>query len=136
MGLAERRAAKQFETHRLPALTSEIHAAAGFEVPLEIHWDAMATEGNSHLFEETWPQVYFQPLIAAFKQVASDDMGKEALKGALKKVVVHNTADISYAGRMVTFASGVLTIDHAPTTNAHQVDDRTRAIREVLEKSL
>jgi hypothetical protein len=136
MGLAERRAAKQFETSRMPALTQEIHAAAGFDVPLEIHWDAMATEGNAHLFEQTWPQVYFQPLIAAFKEVAADDMGREALKGALKKVVVQNTSDISYAGRMVRFESGVLTLDHAPTTNAHQVDERTRAIRETLEKSL
>ena len=136
MGLAERRAAKQFETNRFPALTKELHGAAGFEVPLEVHWDAIATEGNSHLYDECWPQVYFQPLIAAFKDIASDDMGKEALKGALKKVVVHNTSDISYAGRMVKFESGVLTIDHAPTTNAHQVDERSRAIRETLEKSL
>jgi len=136
MGLAERRAAKQFETNRMPALTKEIQGAAGFEVPLEVHWDAIATEGNAHLFEECWPQVYFQPLIAAFKEVACDDMGKEALKGALKKVVVQNTADISYAGRMVRFDGGVLTIDHAPTTNAHYVADRASAIREALEKAL
>jgi hypothetical protein len=37
---------------------------------------------------------------------------------------------------MVRFEEGVLTIDHAPTTNAHQVDERTRAIREALEKAL
>lgn len=136
MGLTERRAAKQFETTRFPTLTKEVQDAAGFAVPLEVNWDAIATEGNAHLFEQCWPQVYFQPLIAAFKEVASDDMGKEALKGALKKVVVHNTSDISYAGRMVRFEAGVLTIDHAPTTNAHQVDERTRAIRETLEKAL
>lgn len=48
MGLTERRAAKQFETARLPQLVKELHAAAGFEFPVEVSWDTIATEGSSH----------------------------------------------------------------------------------------
>lgn len=33
MGLAERRAIKDFQDHHLPKLQAEIHAAAGFPVP-------------------------------------------------------------------------------------------------------
>lgn len=70
------------------------------------------------------------------RSIASDDMGKEALKAALKKIVIQNSEDISYAGRAITFSDGVLTVDHAPTTNAWYVDDRANAIREKLEKAL
>lgn len=50
MGLAERRAIKDFQDNHLPKLQAEIHKAAGFPVPIEVTWDQLATEGQSHLF--------------------------------------------------------------------------------------
>ena len=63
-------------------------------------------------------------------------MGKEALRGALKKVVVQNTTGAYYGDRWTGFESGVLTLDHLPTTNADSVQERTDGLVQTLEKNL
>jgi hypothetical protein len=136
MGLAERRAAKQFETSQFPQLKKQIDEAAHFEVPVEVKWETLATDGSSHLYEECWPKVYFKPLSEALKAICIDDMGREALKGGLKKVIIQNTQDVSYADYMVGFVDGVLTLDHKPTTNVDDVDARAKAIQTKLESAL
>src|SRR5688500_13692457 len=117
MGLAERRAAKKFETESYPRLKKDVNDAAGYDVPMEVEWDTLAIDEQSHLYDEYWPQVYFQPLKTALKEICQDDMGKEALKGALKKIIIRNTKNTSYGASIATFDKGVLTLDHLPTTN-------------------
>lgn len=136
MGLAERRAAKNFETNLFPGFLKQIHEAAGFAVPVEIAWDTLAADEQAHLYEESWPKVYFHPLIAALKAIAVDDMGKEALQGGLKKVVIRNQADNSSYMYWASFEGGALTLDHKPTTNIDDVEQRTDSLREALEKGL
>jgi hypothetical protein len=136
MGLAERRAAKDFETNRFPQLQKDIHAAAGFAVPVEVDWDSIAMEGASSSYDETWPKIYFQPLIQALKSIAADDMGKEALKGALKKITIVNRHNYFDASKLALFDQGTLTLDHHPTTNAYAIDSRAKAIQKLLESKL
>lgn len=136
MGLAEKRAAKEFETKVFPGLKSEIDAAAGFEVPVEVEWESLALADQAHLYDESWRAVYFTPLVAALKAITIDDMGKEALKAGLKKVVVRNKGGIYYGSAWATFEGGVLTLDHEPTTNVGDVDDRIKGAQQVLEKAL
>jgi hypothetical protein len=136
MGLAERRAAKEFETKRFPQLKKDIDEAAGFEVPVTVHWDSLAKEGEAHLYDECWPKVYFQPLVAALKGITFDEMGKEALKGGLKKIEIQNRAGIYYGNRMATFEGGTLVLDHEPHSNVDSIDERTDGIRLLLESKL
>jgi len=136
MGLSERRAAKNFETNQLPTFKTQIDEAAGFSVPLDVKWDTIATDGYAERYEEFFPQAYFKPLVNALKAIAVDDMGREALQGALKKVIIQNTKDSGYAGGMASFVDGVLTLDHSPSSNLHQEEDRARAIQQTLEKAL
>ncbi|AFE04486.1 hypothetical protein COCOR_02112 [Corallococcus coralloides DSM 2259] len=136
MGLAERRAAKEFETKRFPQFKKDIDEAAGFEVPVTVAWDTLALEGESHLYDQCWGQVYFVPLIEALKGITIDDMGKEALKGALKQIEIQNRSDISYGERMATFEGGILRLDHRPHTNIDDVKDRTKGIQTLLESKL
>src|SRR5690348_7685423 len=124
MGLAERRAAKEFETQKYPKLKAAIDAAAGFEIPVEVNWELLSIEGSSHLYADCWEKVYFTPLIEALKVICFDEMGKEALKTSLKKVVVLNKDQINYGDRMATFTGGVLTLDHKPTTNVGNLKER------------
>src|SRR5262245_3234509 len=91
MGLAERRAASQFEETAYPRLKKEIDAAASFEVPVEVDWSTLAVEGSSHLYEEAWPKIYFTPLIGALRAIAGDELGRERLRSTLKRVVIRNT---------------------------------------------
>ncbi|MBN1208773.1 MAG: hypothetical protein JXB05_28185 [Myxococcaceae bacterium] len=136
MGLAERRAAKEFETKRFPQFKKDIDEAAGFEVPVTVHWDTLAKEGESHLYDESWPKVYFEPLIAALKAISIDDMGKEALKGGLKKIEIQNRSGAYYGDRIASFDGGTLLLDHEPHTNVDDIQDRTDGIRKLLESKL
>ena len=136
MGLAERRAAKDFETKRFPQLKEAIDKAACFAVAVEVAWEKLAAPDQAHLYEESWEKVYFRPLAEAFTAICIDDMGKEALKASLKKVVITNSGGTYYGDRIATFSDGVLTLDHEPCTNVDDVADRTTGIRKVLESAL
>ncbi len=136
MGLAERRAIKAFQDDHLPEFHKKIKEAFGLEVPVEINWDSIALEGEAHLYDECWPKVYFEPLIDGLKAVGRDDMGKEALQGSLKKIIIQNTTGAYYGDRWASFENGVLTLDHLPTTNADSVQERTDGLVQTLEKNL
>lgn len=133
MGIAERKAASQFEESVYPKLKKEIDAAAHFEVPVEVDWATLAIDASEHLYEEAWTKVYFTPLIGALKAIAVDELGREVLRGALKRVVLQNVSGAYSGSSMVRFQDGVLTLDHAPTTNVDDIGDRQEAIRKALE---
>lgn len=136
MTLAERRILNDFETGHLPALKARVEEAAGFPVPMEIHWDTLAIAGESHLYAECWPQVYFEPLIAGLAEICRDQMGREAVKNSLKKIVIQNTKGCGYGSCWASFADGVLTLDHESLTNSYAIPERTKGLVEVLESSL
>jgi hypothetical protein len=97
MGLAERRAIKDFQTNELPALQTQMNEAAGFELPVEANWEKLAAEGESHLYAQSWRAVHFEPVIAALKSIGQDEIGREALKKGVKQVIVSNTSGNVYA---------------------------------------
>ena len=135
MGLAERRSVERFKNDDYPGWKSRIDEAAGFEVPIEVSWEELAVPDYADRYAEYFPQVYFQPLLDAFSTVAADDMGKEALRETMSKVVIRNTDEfISPSG--ISFAGGVLTFDHKSDTNTHHVEERTKALQAVLESAL
>src|SRR5690349_9301469 len=136
MGIAERRATKEFQDKSLPALLTEIHKHAGFEVPVDISWDQLAKEGVSERFNENWKKVYFQPTIEALKSISRDEMGKEALKSGLKKIVFCNSSGRYSAESAISFTSGELTIDHDPDCNVDYIQDRADHARKEMERSL
>lgn len=134
MALVERRAAKEYQTAVFPDLKKRIDEAAGFEVPMEIDWDRLAQPNDAHLYNEYWTGIYFEPLIRAFQTIGSDDIGKQALKDGLKKVVITNSME-KYDERAYSFEDGVLTIDHK-LTNLDHLDIRVDKIVRLLEESL
>jgi hypothetical protein len=136
MGLAERRALKGFQDNQLPALTAEIQQLAGFPVPIEINFEQLAKDDYADSYADNFRKVYFEPTIGALKAIAIDDLGKDALKAGLKKIVFCNTKDTYTAEYAVAFADGALTIDHDSCSNVDYVDDRTTALIKVLEKGL
>jgi hypothetical protein len=134
--LAERRIVHEFETSHFPALKARVEEAAGFAVPLEPDWATLAVPGESHLYAELWPTVFFEPLIAALAVVGRDDMGREAMSAGLKKIVLQNTKGCIYGNCWASFQDGVLTLDHEPLTNAYDTESRKEGIIAMLEKSL
>lgn len=136
LGLAERRAAKAFEEQTWPMLKKQIEDAAGFAVPLEIRWAHITTKDSADSYADSWPKVFFKPLIEALKRVARDAMGKEALKSGLKNVIVQNTSGNYSSDRWATFRDGTLILDHDPLSNLDYWEERKQRLIFVLEKGL
>lgn len=136
MGLQERRAVKTFQDGSYQSLTNEINTLAGYPLEFDINWDTLALEEYTHLYDEGFTKVYFTPLINALKEITADDMGKEALKEALKKVVIKNEAGNYYGSTAYAFNGGVLTIDHQPFSNIDNITERSEELSKLLMKNL
>ena len=135
MGLAERRASKEFQDKHFPELQNEIHKAAGFPVPIEVSWEQLAVEGRMDYYKEAWTEVFFKPVIEALRQIGRDDMGKEALKSGLKKIELRNISGCSSPGSAISFENGQIVIDH-DLVNVGDTKDRTKHLIELVEKGL
>jgi hypothetical protein len=131
MGLAERRAIKIFQEGKYTKLKEEIDRVAGFEVDMDINWDSLGKEGYAEYYEEYLPKVYFRPLIDALKGVCVDDLGREALREGLKKVVLADEDEYN-----PTFVGGKLMLHFGSTTYIDDVTDRKNRIQATLEKGL
>jgi hypothetical protein len=136
MGLQEKRALKAFQEGNYQQLTSEINTLAGYPIEFEVNWDTLALDEYAALYEDCFPKVYFTPLINAIKEIAADDMGKEALKEILKKIVIKNEGGYYSAGSAYSFQSGVLTVDHQPFNNVDNITERSTVVGELLMKNL
>ncbi len=136
MGLAEKRAVQDFQNNKFDGWKKQICAAAGFEPKFQIAWETMAQDGYAHLFEEGFQKIYFQPLVNAFTEVCKDQMGKDAVKTSLKEIRICNKSGHYSPRPAINFENGILTIDHEPTTNMQDIDDRTKQIITVLENAL
>lgn len=135
MGLAERRAAKEFQDKHFPELQSEIRTLAGFEVPIEVNWDQLAKEGSMSYYTEAWTEIFFKPVIEALRQIGRDDMGKEALKSGVKKIELRNASGSYSPHSAISFSNGVIAIDH-DLSNVGDTKDRTTYLVEIIEKAL
>lgn len=135
MGLAERRASKDFQDKTYPAFQAEIQKLAGSAIPLEVAWDQLAKDESSHLYAESWPELYFKPVIEALRQITRDQMGKDAIKDGLKKIEIRNSKGAYSPHNAISFESGTLAIDH-DLSNVGDTKDRTDFIVQILEKNL
>jgi hypothetical protein len=134
MGLAEKRAVADFQQKDFPALKTQIDESAGFAVEMEVRWDTLMAPDQAANYPVWFKKIYFQPLADAFKQIASDDMGKQALKESLKKVIIDGSDGIS--PNSFSFKDGILTILHKPNANVEDVTERAKGIQKLIESKL
>ncbi|MFT3934948.1 MAG: hypothetical protein QM726_15085 [Chitinophagaceae bacterium] len=136
MGLTEKRAIKSFQDGPYQTLVKEIDTIAGFPVEFDVKWDTLAEPEYAHMYEEGFTKVYFTPMINAFKGITVDEMGKEALKETLKKVIIKNESGAYYGSTAYAFENGVLTIDHKPFTNIDDISDRSKELEKLLSEKM
>ncbi len=134
MGLAECRIANEFQENHLPALQRRVDIAAGVALPLEVNWDQLTANEYSHAWLAEWPQLYFEPLIAALEQITVDEMGRDAVKQGLHRVVVEDRDDNYSEDRWATLSGGVLTLNYRFTSS--NAEARTKWLVRALEKAL
>lgn len=135
MGLAERRGVKAYQDSVYPTWKAAMDSAAGFEVPIEVEWSSLGADGYAHMYEEAFTKVYFEPLVAALQDICRDELGRDALREGLKKLVIRNEGGL-YGGSAFSFENGIFTINHEPITNISDVDERRQYIVKMLEAGL
>src|SRR5215469_5132624 len=132
MGLAERRAAERWKNDYYPDWKARIDQAAGFDVPIEVSWEQLAVEDFADSYADFFPKVYFRPLVLALNAITVDDMGRDAIREGLSKVVVRNSGEYG-SNSGISFRDGVLTINHRPNLNVDYYEERAKVIQEKLE---
>ncbi len=136
MGLAEKRIVKAYQEGTYKTLVGEINALGGYDLEFEVNWDSLSNNTYSHIWENTFSQIYFTPIINAFKEITADDMGKEALQESLKKIVIKDDNDNFSPSSAYSFEDNTLIIDHSSYSNADNVDERSTFLTEFLESKL
>ncbi len=104
MGLAEKRAMEQAKQW-LPKREAELKEICGGPVPYEVDWASFETDAKGiEWLEHNGPQ----QVSAAFRGICHDDVGKQAVREGVKKVILRNAA--TPAEKALTFDTGVLTL--------------------------
>ena len=104
MGLQERRAMEKAQEW-LPERQAELKEICGGEVPYEVDWDSF--EGDAKGIE--WLEFNGpQQVSAALRGVCTDDLGRQAVREGVKKVVLRNVAEVEQ--KKLSFQDGVLTL--------------------------
>jgi len=137
MSILHKAALEEFKKEHFAKYESKIQEAAGAPVAIEVEWNSFADETtDAKLYDQALPRVFFEPLITGFKVIASSDVGKQAIKDGLKKIVIKNAKKI-YGKDAFSFAEGVLTIDYLPFVNWNLDDQlRAEAVTEALSNGL
>ncbi|MCB9061134.1 MAG: hypothetical protein H6622_06405 [Halobacteriovoraceae bacterium] len=136
MGLKEKRAIKEVEDSLFPGIKDQICSILGYEPEINVHWEQLAEDGKDHLYATSIPKVYFEPLTGALQEICADDMGKEAIAGLLKKIVIKNEGEIWSASQWVSLEGDTLILNHQTCTNVDNIADRKKSLLTLLEKSL
>jgi hypothetical protein len=87
MGLAEKRWAQDRKKNDEPQFVSQVQAITGTKASVDIDWDGFSgnLDDSQYIVDK---QYGLENLLTALKEVCSDDLGKDAIKGSLKKVVI------------------------------------------------
>ena len=102
MGIAEKRAIKDAQ-EKIPARQDELKEISGAEVVYEVSWDSFADDAKG----ASWLDFNGPHQVScAFRRICKDDIGRDAIKEGLKKVVLVNLADAG--AKKLAYADGVL----------------------------
>ena len=106
MGLAEKRWAADKKKTDQAAFATQIKSTLGFDVPIEIDWDGFS-ENLDDVQYITHESYGLPNLVKALTTITVDDIGKEAIKGALKKIVItrgkSDDTSFSFEGGVITW---------------------------------
>ena len=140
MGLRERRAIKAVEETNYPELKQKISDIVGYDLEFEIDWASLINSGSNVASTETYAEdftkIFFEPLVLSLTDICQDDMGKEAIQEALKKIIIVNTRDNYSSSSWSTFEDGNLTLDHEMFCNVDHIERRAESLSELLNGSL
>jgi hypothetical protein len=136
MGLSEKRILATYQGEKFPAWKTKLSEIAGYDLPIEVMWDEIMKEGFADAYPNTIDYNFFSPLEKALQSVASDQIGKDALKAKIKKVKIGSKRP--WSGLEVSIDGDALVLDADPTYNRTdgEVGNNTQRISTALESAL
>jgi hypothetical protein len=135
MGLASKRVIAALKTRIEQQWLAQLCEVAKRDVALEVHWESIVTDDNHHYAADAFEQIFIVSTLEALAQVSADEVGAEALKAGLEKIVMTNVAVNHTSFRWASFDSGCLTLDHW-LGNVPFGADRVKNLVDVLEAGL
>ena len=129
MGLNERRKIKELSETTFPERVREIEEICGAPIPYEVDWDSFADDAEALNFLDN---LACHRINMALRTICTDDMGKEAVRDALKNVALRNVKD--KGERRMSFEDGTLSLQTAWAlrTDAYFSDSEIR--QELMKK--
>jgi hypothetical protein len=130
MGLNERRKIKELQDTTFPGRVKEIEEICGAPIPYEVDWESLSDDMEGLNFIDN---ISCHRLNMALRPICSDDMGKQAVREVLKKIVLKNVK--TKDEMKISFQGGVLEMHcaYALRTDGMYSDNEIRAL---LEKGL
>ena len=130
MGLNERRKIKDLQDTTFPGRVKEIEEICGVAIPYEVDWESLSDDMEGLNFIDN---LSCHRLNMALRPICSDDMGKQAVREGLKKIVLKNVK--TKDEMKISFQGGVLEMHcaYALRTDGMYSDNEIRAL---LEKGL
>lgn len=108
MGLQEKKAIQGIKDQYMGDLQKELNDIVGKELPIEIEWDSFSNDVDAIKFI---PGVAVRRPIDAFREICSDDMGKEAVQEAINQLsIVNIEQENAEANKSMELKGGVFTI--------------------------
>ncbi|MEQ1875674.1 MAG: hypothetical protein ABL958_03450 [Bdellovibrionia bacterium] len=135
MGLAEKRVTEEIKQKWNGGWLKQVEDAIGTSVQWEVKWETLVKDGTAGYAVDAFDKVFVQSLVEGFKSICQDQMGKDAVKGALKKIVIQNVDGITNGDYWCKFEGGVLTLDHQ-FGNVDYINDRKVGLVKLLEGAL
>jgi hypothetical protein len=108
MGLAERRKIKELQDDVLPGRVKEIDEICGAPIPYEVDWESFSDDLEGLNFMDN---VSCHRFNMALRVICQDDMGKEAIRDAVKKIKLKNVKSLD--DKSLAFADGALEMNCA-----------------------
>jgi len=130
MGLNERRKIKELQDTTFPGRVKEIEEICGVAIPYEVDWESLGDDMEGLNFIDN---LSCHRLNMALRPICSDDLGKQAVREGLKKIVLKNVK--TKDEMKIAFQGGILEMHcaYALRTDGMYSDNEIRAL---LEKGL
>ncbi len=137
MGLAEKRAMNEFQENEWPKMLARMKAAAGYELEIVPMWDTLVPhEKNAPKYTHYFEQFFVLPIENAFKDFSKDSFTKKAVESGIKKITISNTKGNYFSTGYVTITLPEVNLEWDLWTNVDRLDERTKTIKEAIEKAL
>lgn len=125
MGLEEKRKIKEYQDTIIPERTAELAEIVGGTIPYDINWETFANDSEALRFLDN---LSCHRINMAMRTICTDDMGKEAVRDAIKSIKLRNVESKDQMSIGVANGSLDMALNYAKGTEGYYSDGEIRNI--------